>query len=435
MRLIVLLLIVMTGFALRADYAWQGSNEDLSDSAAYERIARGLYEDGRFEQAGPGTPANPQSASNYSPGLPLLTAAVFVLAGDDDVRLARVVLALIASLAIVFSYLIATRLAGPGAGLVAAAALALYPTLITDSGMLLTESLAGTFLSGCFLAILRARDQSGRLAWALAGVMLGLTIMVRPEYLIVGCFLLLALVAIEAKGGIGHAVRPVAVLAVSALAVLAPWTVHNIVKLDQVVPISTGGGQTLFSGSYINSQGNPTRVMPDLLAANPLLLEELERQNQLSGEGLDSITPERVFALYAKETYPDLETGAALSRLGREQYLDALRDDPAGLADYFYRKAVRIWWRGRSGFIETIPGRSFHWAIVISALGGLILLGVRRRPEFWILAAIIVSVTLVGVLLVASPRRAMVLWPLISVLAGIGLTGAFGLARRELQRR
>lgn len=435
MRLIVLLLIVMTGFALRADYAWQGSDEDLSDSAAYERIARGLSEEGIYEQVGSGTPANPQSASNYSPGLPLLTAAVFVLAGDDDVRVARVALALIASLAIVFAYLIACRLAGPGAGLVAAAALAFYPTLITDSGMLLTESLAGTFFSGCILAILRARDQSGWPAWALAGAMLGLTIMVRPEYLIVGCFVLLALVAIEARGGIAHAVRPVAVLAVSALAVLAPWTVHNIVKLDQVVPISTGGGQTLFVGSYIDSQGNPTRVMPDLLRTNPLLLDELERQNQMSGEGIDSITPERVFALYAKETYPHLETGAALSRLGREQYLEALRDDPAGLASYFYRKAVRIWWRGRSGFIETIPGRMLHWAIVVSALGGLIVLGVRRRPEVWIFTAILASVTLVGVLLVASPRRAMVLWPLVSVLAGIGLTGAFGLARRELQRR
>ncbi|MDQ2700785.1 MAG: hypothetical protein M3Y23_05590, partial [Actinomycetota bacterium] len=73
MRTIILMLIIAAGLALRVDAAWQGPVENLPDSAAYERIARGIHEDGEFEQAGPGTPAHPQPASNYSPGLPLLT--------------------------------------------------------------------------------------------------------------------------------------------------------------------------------------------------------------------------------------------------------------------------------------------------------------------------------------------------------------------------
>lgn len=435
MRLFVLLLIVLAGLALRVDHAWQGSSANLPDSAAYERIARGLHEEGRFEQVGPGTPAHPQPASNYSPGLPLLTGLVFEVAGSDDVRLARLVLALIASIAIPLTFLIAGRLAGPVAALAAAAIVAFYPPLISDAGMLLTEPLAATFLAGTLLTILRARDQTGWLSWILAGVLLGLTVMVRPEYLLVGACLLLALFAIEARGGVIHALRPVALAAMAAVVVLAPWTIHNAVVYERLVPVSTGGGQTLFTGSYIDSGGNPTRVMPDMLKRDPDLLAEIERQNSISGEGAASITPERVLALHAGDRFPRLETDQALSRLGRERYMDALRDDPANLASYLFTKTKRIWWRGRAGFIESPPGRVIHWTIVLLGLGGLVLLAIRRRPEFWIFLSVILAATLVGALLVASPRRAMVLWPLVAALAGIGIGAAVDLARTGVQRR
>lgn len=435
LRVIVLLLIVLTGLALRVDYAWQGPDGNLSDSAAYERLARGLQEEGRFEQVGPGTPAHPQPASNYSPGLPLLTGAIFKLGGNDDVRLARILLALIASLAIPISFLIARRLAGPDAGLIAAAIIAFYPTLVTDSGMLMTEPLAGTLIAGTVLAVLRARDRPGWITWVVAGALLGLTVMVRPEYLVVGLALLIALFAIEARGGIGFALRPVALMLLAVLVVLAPWTIHNAIEHERLVPLSTGGGQTLFAGSYLESGGNPTRVSPDLLTRDPGLLAELERENRISGEGPESITPERVFALLASQRYPQLDTDEALARIGRQQYSVALDDDPVGLAGFLFHKTTRIWLRGRAGVIESLPGRLLHWLIVFSALSGLLLLASRRRPEFWIFASITLAVTLVGVVLVASPRRAMVLWPLVSVLAGIGLCAAVELTKTEVQRR
>ena len=91
------MLIVLAGLGLRLDAAWQGSESNLPDSAAYERIARGIDMRGEFEQSGPGTPAQPQQASNYSPGLPLFVGAIFTFAGDDA-RIARLALALIAAL-------------------------------------------------------------------------------------------------------------------------------------------------------------------------------------------------------------------------------------------------------------------------------------------------------------------------------------------------
>lgn len=430
-----LILICVAGLALRVDGAWQGADENLPDSAAYERIARGLHEGGSFEQAGPGTPVHPQPASNYSPGLPLLAGGLFELAGDDDVRLVRILLALISAAAIPIVFAIGRRLAGPGAGLAGAAVVAFYPTLVSNSGLLLTEPLAGTLIAGGVLAILSARDQDGLLTWALAGLLLGLATMVRPEYLIISVLVALTLVLIEHRGGLGHSVRPVAVMLLALLVVIAPWTVRNIVEYERVVPLSTGGGQTLFAGSYVPSNGNPTRVMPDLLDQNPVLKAEIGRQNRVSDEGPESITPERVFALLASQKLPHMEPDAALSRLGWERYRDELTGDPIGLVAYLGRKTLRIWWRGQSGFVESPAGRVAHWLLVTSSLVGLLLLLTRGRPEFWVFAVILLAATAIGTVLVASPRRALVLWPLVSVLAGVGITGGVALARAAVARR
>lgn len=435
MRLIALVLIVLAGLALRADHAWQGPDENLPDSAAYERIARGLHEDGRFDQAGPGTPAHPQPASNYSPGLPLLTGAVFEITGSDDVRIARLLLALISALAIPLVFLIGRRLGGDVAGLIGAGLVAFYPTLLTYSEMLLTEPLAGTLIAGAVLAILRARDQTRTGPWFGAGLILGLATMVRPEYLLVSLVLAVALAGIEIRGGAGHALRPVAVMLLGLTLVVVPWTVRNAFQYERIVPLSTGGGQTLYSGSYVPSGGNPTKVMPDLLRNEPGLLATIRRENEISGEGPESITPERVFALLAAERHPGLETDAALSLMGRDRYLDELRRDPVGLAAYFWRKTLRIWWRGRAGFMQSPAGRVIHWVIVVAAFAALASLMARRRPEFWIFAAFLVTATVIGVVLVASPRRALVLFPLVAVLAGLGFRVAVSLAADRLQRR
>ena len=442
MRYLALTLIIIAGLVLRVDHAWQGAAENLPDSAAYERIARGLHERSEFEQVGPGTPAHPQPASNYSPGLPLLAGGIFEVAGDD-VRLVRLLLALIGTLAVPLTYLIAVRLCPfppesvwpAAAGLTAAAICAFYPTLISYSEMLLTEPLAGTLIAGGVLAMLRARDQERMAAWLGVGLLLGMATMVRPEYLLVFGLVAATLIVVEHRGGVGHAVAPVAVMLLGLCLVIAPWTIRNVAEYGRLVPLSTGGGQTLYSGSYLPSGGNPTKVLPDLLERQPAIRAEIEKQNLLSGEGPESVTPERAFALVAARTLPRLNADEALSRLGQERYKNELRENPAGLAAFLGHKVLRIWWRGRSDLMQHFAGPLAHRLIIVAALAGLALLAFRKRPEFWILATVLVSVTLIGTILVATPRRALVLWPLISALAGIGMAGALALARGWLQRR
>ncbi len=430
MRLIVLMLIVTAGLGLRLEAAWQGAESNLPDSAAYERIARGLEQRGEFEQVGPGTPAQAQAASNYSPGLPLLVGGVFALAGDDDVRLARILLALISAAAIPLTYLLGLRIGGTAAGLTGAALLAFYPTLIADAGMLLTEPLAGTLIVGAVLLLLRAADSSRARDWVPPGLMLGLTAMVRPEYLAI-TVLLAAVVSIGSLRREGtRPLLPAAVLLLSALVVIAPWAVRSYADTGRLVPLSTGGGQTVFSGSYLPSGGDPQKVTPGLLRSDPSLARLVEKT---TGSDPAAAPPDLVFRLMAAREHPGLPTDEALALMGRQQYLDGLRSDPLAFSAFLAGKAHRIWWRGRSELTDHTPGKLLHWLIAALSLAGLAALARTRPYEFRIIAVLLVGATMVGVLFVASPRRALVLWPVVSSLSGVGIAVAASMLLRRPQ--
>lgn len=417
MRLTALFLILFAGLFLRVDSAWKGTPQNLPDSQAYERIAVGLSEDGVFEQRGPGLPPETQPASNYAPGLPLLIGGLFEITGSDSGRTARVVLALLASLAIPLGFLLGRRLAGENAGLVGAGLIAFYPTLIGDSGMLLTESLAGTLLIGAVMMLLVARDRSRVYLWGLAGILFGLTAMVRPEYL--GILLVIALVSwlVRPSGSLSRNAIGPAALVLGAVLVITPWTARNLFDEGRLIPLSTGGGQTLFSGSFLPSDGDPQKVLPALFEGNPELLKAPE---VAAFEDPSEVPPEIAFEALAAREMPGVATDVALTAMGRSQYMNALTDSPLELAAFLGNKAHRIWWRGRASLTDHLPGKLFHWLIASLSLLGLLTLLVRRRFEAVLVGCIFLSATAIGVILIASPRRALVLWPLVSSFAGVG---------------
>src|ERR1700709_2658915 len=103
--LAALLAILLLGAGLRVDQAWDG-RAPVYDAAAYAAIAANL-ERGEGFTAGP---AATQPSSNYSPGRPLRVAGAYDLTGGVHERAARVLLALIGSLTVLFTYLIGRRL-------------------------------------------------------------------------------------------------------------------------------------------------------------------------------------------------------------------------------------------------------------------------------------------------------------------------------------
>jgi 4-amino-4-deoxy-L-arabinose transferase-like glycosyltransferase len=403
--------ILLLGFGLRIDYAWEGRTP-VFDATAYARIAANLDQGNGFTVG----PTATQPSSNYSPGLPLLVAGAYKVTGGVHERLARIVLALIGSLSILFAYLIAHRLSGPGAGLIGAGAIAVYPAFLEYQGMLMSEPLAATLLSASVLALLWASDRNGLARWLAPGILLGATAMVRPEYLAVAFLLALVIFARGARAEWRRALGQAGILIAGVVLIVAPWTIRNAGALGRFVPISTGGGQVLFAGTYLPSDGDPERVGAEVVARNPAIFSPADAQR---------LRLEQILAVLAAHRYPGLESDKALARMGREQLWDDIAEEPLEYAGFVARKIGRIWSHGPRDVMRQPLWEALHWVLVGFGLLGLAVLAWRRRWEALVLTTIFVSITAISALLVASPRRVLVMLPLVAAVAGVGATWAW----------
>lgn len=401
-----LAVILLLGLGLRVNEAWQG-RAPVFDAAAYAKIAANLDRDEGFTLE----PDATQPASNYSPGLSLLAAGVYKLTGGVHERLVRLMLALIGTLAVLFTYLIGRRLSGTTGGLIGAGATAIYPALLEYQGMLMGEPLAASLLAGAVLGVLWAG--AARARWLLPGALFGALALVRPEYL--GIALLVSLVVLATDGIRGEwrgSLARAALLLAGVAIVVAPWTIRNAVALDRLVPISTGGGQVLFTGTYLPSDGDPEKVGAEVVERHPELFGPHAEQR---------LRLEQILARLAAQRYPELESDEALSRMGREQLWDDVSEEPIEYAGFVATKIGRIWSHGPRDVMREPGWELLHWALVAFGLIGLIVLAAQRRWEALLLATIFVGITAISALLVASPRRVLVMLPLVAALAGVGV--------------
>ncbi len=430
--LAALIAVLLLGLGLRLGEAWDG-RAPVYDAAAYAAIAANLDRGEGFTVG----PSATQPSSNYSPGLPLFVAGIYKLSGGVHERLARIVLAVVGTLSVLFAYLLGRRLgrcvffahqgvhkrrSAVAAGLVAALAVAIYPALLEYQGMLMSEPLAATLLAAAVWAIFWAHEgQAAR--WLVPGALLGLLALVRPEYLGVAALLAAVLFALGARTNWKRSLTTAALMLAAALVVIAPWTVRNAEALGRFVPVSTGGGQVLFAGTYLPSDGNPEQVGAEVVARHPELF---------GPHAVEHLRLEQILARLAAQRYPGIETDQALAKMGKEQLWDNVSEEPLESAGFVAKKLWRLWGYGPREVMREPGWELLHWALLAFGLLGLGLLAWRRRWEAAVLATVFLSITALSALLVASPRRVLVMLPLLAACAGVGavwLGGQFHRAR------
>jgi 4-amino-4-deoxy-L-arabinose transferase-like glycosyltransferase len=397
--LIALAVIVVVGLALRVDSALEPLDvRPGTDSAVYASVAEQLYEHQRFALPGAASPYD------WSPGAPLFYAAVYYATGGVHPGAVRLVVALLGALTIVLVYLIGRRLAGPLAGLVGAALFAIYPVTIFFTGKLMSEPLATLTLAGAVLSFFWAGDRGRHwAAWALPGLLLGLTAFARPEYL---AFILVFAVIALFRGGL----VPAIVLTLAFALPIVPWTLHVSSAEGRFVPISTGGGKALFIGTYLPGDGLHLDVKRELL-------RQYEGRENIPATELSRISMTPLLNRVASK-YPDLERDAALQKIGRENAERYLTEQPLDFAGMVVSKMWHMW-HGSGAAGRSTYGTIFQFTVLALGLAGLVLLAVRRRWEFFLIAALLAGVTVVGGLLLAGTRRNVTLMPLVMALAGI----------------
>ncbi len=429
--LAALVAILLVGLGLRTAEAWDG-RPPVYDAVAYAAIAANLERGEGFELG----PERTQAASNYSPGLPLLAGGLYELTGGMHERSARLFLALIGTLAVLFAYLIGRRLSGSAAGLIGAGVVAVYPALLEYQGMLMGEPLAATLLSGAVLAMLWADALGARVPsrgrWIVPGLLLGALVLVRPEYLAISLPVAVVVLARRGWDGWREGLVQATILLAGLAIVVAPWTVRNAIALDRFVPVSTGGGQVLFAGSYMPSGGDPERVGEEVLERHPGLARKLAAQRSIPVESvLDRVRLEQILAALAAQRYRRMETDAALARMGRERLWDDVSERPVEYAGFVAAKLWRIWAHGPRDVMREPAWTIFHLVLVALGLVGLVVLARQRRWETLLIGVVLLAATATGALLVASPRRVLVTIPLVAALTGVGVTAC----RDSLARR
>lgn len=432
--LIALGVILAVGFVARAYVVVNPLEDPGDDSRAYYALAKALYTEGSF--GGPEF----EDSSDWSPGAPLLYAAAFYLTGGAREGTARIVEMLCGLGAILVVYALGRRLARlrrrprvpktagataeepglapeAGVGLLAAAAVAVYPPFIHSTGALMSEPPAILTLPAAVLAFLWASERERPwYAWLAPGALFGLTAMFRPEYLFVG--LALGVIAAFRPTGTGWERRAATALVMLAavVVVILPWSIRNQIVLDRTVPISTGGGKALYVGTYLPADGEYQKVKAIL--AERYLGEQLDPHSK----ALEEVDPTPLFDRVAEESHPDLPRDSALGKVGKEQLSDYLSDEPVEYLAMTARKVGRIWSSGVGEAMSSPLGRVLQIALVLLGLGGLVLLGLRRRwSELVALATPLALVTAVGAATLAAPRRNEVLMTLVFPLAAMAL--------------
>src|SRR4051812_19325392 len=232
------------GLALRLVYvlALTPHLRGQGDANYYHELGNLLAGGHGFVDPGTGMPT-----ALHPPLFPLLLAA-FAKLGAHSYEAQRVVVCLVGTGTIVAVGLVARRVAGDRAGLLAAGLAAVAPVLISADGAVMSETLLGLLVALAALAAYALLDRPALSRAALLGALIGLAALPRGEAILL--LLLLALpVALRLP------VRRLAALATATaacLVVLAPWTIRNLSTFDRPVPISTNEGN-LIAGANCGS--------------------------------------------------------------------------------------------------------------------------------------------------------------------------------------
>jgi 4-amino-4-deoxy-L-arabinose transferase-like glycosyltransferase len=413
--LIALALIAALGLVFRAVAVVHPVTDPADDSHAYYALAKSLYEEGSYG----GPEFKSEASSDWSPGAPWLYAGLFVITGGPREGSIRILEALMGVGTILFIFFLGWRLGGRWPALLAALGVAIYPPFIHSVGEIMSEPPAMLSLPAAILAFLWAWDRKSAWAWLLPGFLFGATAMFRPEYtLVAGAFVVFAAVrwAWEREWRFGSAA--VGLMLVALLLPIIPWTIRNIVVLERLVPISTGGGKALYVGTFYPADGEYQRVKAILYQRETG--ESLPPQSQ----ELNEVDPTPLFNKVA-ERYPELARDSALGKIGKQNFSKWFGEHPVGYAEMTVRKVGRMWSSGVGSFMSTTFGRVLQVLLVLLGIAGLVLLGLRRRWwETLCLAAPILLVTVVGAASLAAPRRNEILMTLIFPLAGLAVSTA-----------
>ncbi len=279
--ILLLVSILLTAFAVRLAWTlWTASVPPaFSDAEYYNSVALSLaHGDGysvMFAKGGFLPGGSPTFF--WPPGYPALLATFHLLFGDG-LGVARLANVIAGTMTVLPIYVIGLRLFGKAAGLTGAVIAATLPSFVFWTPVLLSETFF-TLIFACAVAVVIAVPDTGtsrhqRLI-VLLGLLLGAATLVRGQALVLAPFA--AAWWTFAGASVRKATAQATAALVIAVAVIAPWTIRNVIVAGSPVLLSANLGYNLRIGHAPYSTGG--YILPsDLWSDRPgISFEERER--------------------------------------------------------------------------------------------------------------------------------------------------------------
>jgi dolichyl-phosphate-mannose-protein mannosyltransferase len=208
---------------------------------------------GRHLAAGDGFVA---TSYRNAPVLPAYLGAVFRVFGERYAA-ARAGQALLGAATCVVVARTAALLVSPAVGVLSGLLLAVYPAHVYLAGVFYTTCLETFLCAWCVhLAARVLQGRGGTTTAAAAGVVVGLAVLTRPVFVVLGPCVALAFILARALRG-RRAVVACLALGLGAAVTVLPWTLRNRAVYGRFLLVSSGGGITLWKGNNELADGGP----------------------------------------------------------------------------------------------------------------------------------------------------------------------------------
>ena len=351
------------------------------------------------------------TATAYYPiGYPAILAGIFWLAlhtpiTNDLMLVAGIFHAVISVATVWLTFVVARRLFGVRAGLVAAAVLAVFPNVIYQVTSLQLET-TFMFLSIAALAVIVDHDWASgppsRNRLIAFGLVLSISALVRPFSVPLLLGLFLAMLAINT--GWKRAAAAVAVPLLVLVLVFIPWTIRNAVRLDAFIPSSTNMGDTLCLDRNMDAYGGFRWAAHD--GCVPYDTPEVERNRGNTRKAIEFVTH-----------HPGREL---LQITRRARFIFAEDHDGVQAAETMGSGAFMS--SSTRHFFNTTADAYFRVMLFLSIAGLPLLALATPRPERRLVITLFATLLIVPLLLWGNPRFHLPLAPFMAITVGGLLT-------------
>lgn len=415
---------------------------EWTDQAGYKRLGEVLANTGMFTRYPEAATFVPEVIR--TPGYPAFVAVVYLVAGAGNHLAVAMAQALVFAGLCVLVFFLTRRAAGERAAAMAALLTALFSPFPYFGALVVTELWTAFVATAAMVVCMRAVQRSRVADFAMAGVLFGVTTLVRPAFVLLPFFLAVGVPLLVREARTRRALGGWAVLALASALTLAPWFAYNYAYVGRVTLSPAGGvGRGLWEGSW---QGRwPGRVQARLtrLADESPSRDALDLGvNTVAAETGLPVEPMREYVhewrdihdIWDSPTDPVERVRARIVADG--VYLQAavahMRDDPVGHVIRRLTTGTFVLWATetpiRYSQVNQTPVLVIRaiWAMQVLLLGVAAFGAVRlARSGRWIETVVLVLplvyVTGVHLPLLCEARQSLPVKPVVLALASIGI--------------